>query len=257
MTPSSPPSEPPRRNTRVYGRRLGRPLRAGRQELLSDLLPRLRLSVADGAGIDPAALFPGKREVWLELGFGGGEHLAAQAEAHPDVGVIGTELFLNGIGSLLRHVRDRQLTNVRVADIDSFRLIGALAPASIARVFLLFPDPWPKVRHHRRRFVRDESLDLVARLLRDGGEFRFATDHADYCTWALARIVRHPAFAWAAESPADWRERPPDWPATRYEQRALAAGRKPVFLSFFRRPRRLGGGNLAVAPGPQAFPAGV
>ncbi len=237
MTPSSPPSEPPRRNTRVYGRRLGRPLRAGRQELLSDLLPRLRLAVAEGAVIDPAAVFPDKREVWIELGFGGGEHLAAQAEAHPDVGIIGTELFLNGIGSLLRHVRDRQLDNVRIADTDSFKLVSALAPASVARVFLLFPDPWPKVRHHRRRFVRTETLDLLARLLKDGGEFRFATDHTEYCTWALARIVRHPDFVWNAEGPADWRERPADWPETRYEQRARAAGRKPVFLSFSRRPR--------------------
>lgn len=193
--------------------------------------------MAEGAVVDPAVLFPDKREVWLELGFGGGEHLAAQAEANPDVGFIGTELFLNGIGSLLRHVRDRQLANVRIADADSFRLIRALTPASIARVSLLFPDPWPKVRHHRRRFVREETLDLLAAVMKDGAEFRFATDHADYCAWALARILRHPAFVWPAETAADWRSRSPDWPATRYEQRALAVGRQPVFLRFLRRPR--------------------
>ncbi len=175
--------------------------------------------------------------MWLELGFGGGEHLAWQAAQNPDVGILGCELFINGVASLLRHVREQQLAHVRVADTDSFRVLSALPPASIDRAFLLFPDPWPKLRHHRRRFVRRDVLDLLASVLTDGAEFRFATDHAEYCTWALARVLNHVAFAWTAESARDWRQRPADWPPTRYEERAIAAGRRPVFLTFRRLPR--------------------
>lgn len=193
--------------------------------------------VDEGQRLDVAALFPGVRAVWLELGFGGGEHLAWQAAANPDVGIVGCELFINGVASLLRHVRDQGLAHVRIADTDSFRVLSALPPASIDRAFLLFPDPWPKARHHRRRFVRPDVLDLLAKVLSDGAEFRFATDHAEYCTWALARVLRHGAFAWTAESARDWRERPADWPPTRYEERGRAAGRAPVFLTFCRLPR--------------------
>lgn len=154
--------------------------------------------------------------------------------------MLGCEVFQNGVASLLRHVREQGLANVRIAETNSFRVLGSLPETSIGRAFLLFPDPWPKARHHRRRFVRGEVLDLLARALADGAEFRFATDHADYCAWVLARLLAHPAFAWAAEHPADWRVRPADWPPTRYEERALAAGRSPVFLTFQRRPRRSG-----------------
>jgi tRNA (guanine-N7-)-methyltransferase len=230
-------SPPAKRNTRVYGRRIGRPLRKARQELIDELLPQLRVVVEDGKTLDVAALFPGVRSVWLELGFGGGEHLAWQAAHHPDVGILGCELFINGVASLLRHVRDQDLAHVRIADTDSFRVLSALPAQSIDRVFLLFPDPWPKARHHRRRFVRRDVLDLLAKVLRDGAEFRFATDHSEYCTWALARVLRHGSFAWTAERPGDWRERPADWPPTRYEERAIAAGRSPVFLTFRRLPR--------------------
>ena len=246
MTSSSPRSPEPscaergaetQRNTRVYGRRIGRPLRKQRQELLDQLLPHLRLTVVDGEPLDPRALFPGLQDVWIETGFGFGEHLAWQAAAHPDVGFVGCELFINGVASLVRHVQEQNLANVRIADTDAFRVFSVLPTASIGRAFLLFPDPWPKARHHRRRFVRSDVLDLYARVLRDGAELRFATDHTAYCTWALSHVVRHGAFEWTAETAAEWRRRPADWPPTRYEQRALEAGRKPAFLTFRRRPR--------------------
>jgi tRNA (guanine-N7-)-methyltransferase len=225
---------------------MGRPLRKARQELVETLLPELRVvvpatdsphDVREGARLDLAALFPGADQVWLEFGFGAGEHVAWQAAHHPNVGVLGCELFINGVASLVRHVHEQRLANVRIADTDSFRVLSALPEASIARAFLLFPDPWPKVRHHRRRFVRAEILDLLAKALVDGAEFRLATDHSGYCTWALARLIAHGAFDWRAERAADWRERPADWPPTRYEQRARAAWRSPVFLTFRRRLR--------------------
>ena len=221
MPSSKPRSETdaePRRNTRVYGRRIGRPLRKQRQELFEQLLPRLRVTVADGETLDPRTLFPGSTDVWLEIGFGYGEHLAWQAAHNPTVGIIGSELFINGLASMVQHVSDQNLGNVRIGDTDAFRILSALAPQSIGRAFLLFPDPWPKVRHHRRRFIRDETLTLFARVLRDGAELRVATDHLSYLGWALTHLLRHPDFEWTAERPDDWRVRPP-------------TGRKPVTSS--------------------------
>lgn len=242
MTNSSPPSaENTRRRTNpgFYGRRLGRPLRHGRQELLETLLPTVGVRVAAGRPVDLSAQFGPSQPVWVELGFGAGEHLAWQAIANPGVGMLGCELFLNGISSLLRHVRDQGLTNVRIADADAVTLLAALPAESVARLFLLFPDPWPKARHHKRRLIQSPTLGAIARILVDGAEFRFATDHAGYCAWVLSRVLRHDAFDWPAESVSDWRSRPPDWPPTRYE--SLARAGKPVFLSFRRRPRHFGG----------------
>lgn len=226
----------PRR--KFYGRRKGRQLRQGQQALIDALLPRLAISLPKTGRIDPATLFAkAPREIWLEIGFGGGEHLAQQAKANPEIGFIGCEVFENGIASMLAHVRDEDLTNVRLHPEDARDLLAVLPPKSIDRLFLLFPDPWPKKRHADRRFINQVNLDLLAGLLADGAEFRVGSDDPGYIAWALAHVTSHPAFQWLAQSPADWSRRPADWPETRYELKALKAGRKPAYFRFRRRPR--------------------
>jgi tRNA (guanine-N7-)-methyltransferase len=203
------------------------------------LLADLRVPL-DGAGpIDPAALFPfAPRVVRLEIGFGAGEHLAHQAKAEPDIGFIGCEAFVNGVAALLARIEADRLANVRVLDDDARRLFGRLPAASLDRVVAYFPDPWPKTRHHRRRLIQRESLDEFARVLKAGGELRLATDHMEYARWMLARVLGHPAFAWTARGPRDWRERPQDSPETRYAAKARAARAPCVYLVF----RRIGPG---------------
>lgn len=221
-----------------YGRRHGHKLKAGQRRRMESLLPALRVSApAAGGSLDPPGLFPRPvSDVWLEVGFGGGEHLAAQAAAHPEIGFIGCEPFVNGVASLLAHVEAARLDNVRILDDDARPLLAGMAEASLGRLFILFPDPWPKKRHHRRRFVGPDSLDLLARVLKDGGELRFASDHMDYIRWTLFHVGRHPAFEWTAEGPADWKRRPADGFPTRYEAKALT-GSPCLYLSFRRRPR--------------------
>jgi tRNA (guanine-N7-)-methyltransferase len=209
------------------------------------LLPQLRFDVPAEGPLDPRGLFAAPVDaVWLELGFGGGEHLAAQAAAQPSRGMVGCEVFENGIVKLLGDVKRRGLANVRLFVDDARVLIASLADASLERVFILFPDPWPKQRHHKRRLVSPAMLDALARLLCDGGELRLATDDMDYLRFMLESATAHPAFEWLARRPQDWRGRPADWPATRYEAKALAAGRRPVFLRFRRRPRGPGRGGV-------------
>jgi tRNA (guanine-N7-)-methyltransferase len=233
-----PPDRPPERRRVLYGRRRGRPLHRGQQALVDTLLPRLAVTLPAAGVLDPSALFdPRPEEVWLEIGFGSGEHLAVQAAAHPAIGLIGCEVFENGIAKLLAEVQRRAVANVRILTDDARLLIAALPPASIGRVFILFPDPWPKQRHHKRRIVAAETLDALAAIMTDGAELRLATDDLNYLAWILARVPVHPAFAWLAEGPSDWRVRPTDWPATRYEAKAIAAGRRPYFLRLRRRPR--------------------
>ncbi|MGU3538758.1 tRNA (guanine(46)-N(7))-methyltransferase TrmB [Methylobacterium sp. A54F] len=219
-----------------FGRRKGKRLRGAQEQRLAELLPRLRVAVPPaGAGLDPAALFAEPRdEIWLEIGFGGGEHLAAQAAAHPRVGIIGAEPFVNGVVKLLRTVDEQGLRNVRIRDEDVTALLAALPDASLARVYLLYPDPWPKRRQRKRRFVSDASLAEIARVLRPGGHFRFASDIDDYAGWTLVRAARCPALRWTARSAADWREPFSGWPGTRYEAKAIAAGRRPTYLTFER-----------------------
>ncbi len=228
----------PERRPILYGRRRGRPLRPGRRALLETLLPRLSIALPARGPLDPATLFPARpRACWLEVGFGAGEHLLAQARAHPDVGLIGCEPFINGVARLLSAIADDPPANLRLLADDARPLIDLLAEGSIERMFVLFPDPWPKTRHHARRFIGPANLDPIARILADHAELRLATDHAEYARWMLEHLGRHPAFEWTARGPADWRERPADWPETRYEAKARARGARPVFLRYRRRPR--------------------
>jgi len=228
---------------KLYGRRHGRPLRRHRSELLEAALPALRLDRPEpGTRIDPRSLFPAPvPAVWLEVGFGGGEHLAAQAALHPDVGMIGCEPFVNGVASLLGHIERGGLTNVRILADDARFLLDALPDAAIGRCFVLFADPWPKRRHHERRFIGPGTLDRLARVLVCGAELRLASDDPGLVHWMLDHTWHHPDFEWLARRAEDWRCRPDDWPPTRYEQKAIAAGRPPVFLRFRRRDRRTAG----------------
>ena len=201
-------------------------------------MPALAIRLPAAPPLDLAALFGGARAgYWLEIGFGGGEHLAWQAARHPDIGLIGCEPFVNGVVGALGHIAAARLANVRLWPEPALPLLEALPSGSLARVFVLFPDPWPKLRHHKRRLIQRPLLDRLAGLMVDGGELRIATDDPDYRRWILAALLDHPGFAWLARRPADWRERPPDWPETRYERKARAAGRAPVFFRFARRPR--------------------
>lgn len=210
--------------------------------LLETLLPRLRVEVPASGVLEPRGLFgPEIDAVWLEIGFGAGEHLAAQAAAAPRTGVIGCEVFENGVVKLLAELQRRALGNVRLFIDDARLLLAALPEASLARAFILFPDPWPKLRHHKRRIVARATLDALARVLADGAELRLATDDVDYLRWMLERLTAPGDFEWLARRPGDWRARPADWPPTRYEEKALAADRPPAFLRFRRRPRAAAG----------------
>jgi tRNA (guanine-N7-)-methyltransferase len=229
----------------VYGRRKTHKLRAGRKAQLEALLPRLEIALPEdpAATIDPRGLFPpGIADVWLEIGFGGGEHLAAQARAHPGIGLIGCEPFVNGVASLVRHLDEAGLGNVRVFVDDARLLLPRLEPASLGRAFVLYPDPWPKRRHHKRRIVNPRTVEQLALVMKDGAELRLATDHPEYARWMLYQLTRHAAFRWLAKAPSDWRERPADWPATRYEEKALRLGRRPYYLRFERLQRHRDGG---------------
>lgn len=229
-----------KRKRTFYGRHRGRALRPGRKALFESLLPRLTIALPEPGGLDPAALFsPGAplRDVWLEIGFGGGEHLAAQACAHPDTGFIGCEPFSGGLASMLSKIQDKGMANIRLYPDDARELIQALPDGCLGRVFVLFPDPWPKKRHHKRRIICTATLDLLAKVMKGGAELRLASDDADYVRWMLDHTLRHPAFEWLARRPSDWRERSADWPATRYEAKALSQGRRGVFLKFRRKPR--------------------
>ncbi|HEX4614437.1 MAG TPA: tRNA (guanosine(46)-N7)-methyltransferase TrmB [Stellaceae bacterium] len=202
------------------------------------MLPRLAINLPPSGRLDIAALFGNaRRSVWLEIGFGGGEHLAQLAEQHPQIGFVGCEVFENGIVKLLAQIEQRRLINIRIFADDARLMMTALPPASIGRVFILFPDPWPKRRQHKRRIVSGATLDALAKITSDNAELRVATDDADYLCWILEHITAHPAFEWLARRPGDWRERPPDWPPTRYEAKARAVGRSPAFLRIRRRPR--------------------
>ena len=228
--------EETRRRT-LHGRRRGKKLRVGQQSLLDTLLPRLALALpAEPHKIDLARVFDGRLPpdgVWLEIGFGAGEHLVWQAEQHPDVGLIGCEPYLNGVAKCLAHIERTGAGNIRLFTDDARLVMAALPDRSLGRVFVLFPDPWPKTRHHKRRFVQRETLDRLAELMVPGAELRLATDDPSYLPWMVEHACTHAAFEWLAEAPADWRGRPADWPGTRYEKKKLAG--TPTFLRLRRR----------------------
>ncbi len=220
---------------RLFGRRQGRSLSPRQRRLYEQLLPALRVDPANERIREPASLFGAPVEaVWLEIGFGGGEHLVWQARNNRSTGIIGCEPFINGVAKLLCAVEEYGLENVALHDDDALDILTALPEGSVARIFLLFPDPWPKKRHHKRRLINGETVNLMARALCAGGELRIASDDAGYVFWILRHLVHHGDFHWRANAPGDWRERPRDWPETRYEQRARRLGLKPVFLSFTR-----------------------
>jgi len=229
--------EPPAagRRDNLYGRRKGKPLSAYRAGLMENRLPALSLDLSAPAPDDLSNLF-GKKvtALRLEIGFGGAEHLIHEAKAAPDIGFIGVEPFLNGLAKAVAAIEENRLDNVRLFGGDAALLLDWLPPASLERVDLLYPDPWPKKRHWKRRFVGPANLDRIARSLRPGGFFRFASDIPSYVEWTLLHLHERPEFEWTAERADDWRRPFPGWPGTRYERKALAAGRRPAYLAFRR-----------------------
>ncbi|RAI31139.1 tRNA (guanosine(46)-N7)-methyltransferase TrmB [Rhodoplanes serenus] len=227
-----PDARPPRA---FFGRRKGHPLRRHHGDLVATLLPRLALDLAAPPPVPLAALFatPVAR-VRMEIGFGGGEHLVAQAAAEPDAGFIGCEPFVNGMAQALALIETTALGNIRLHHGDATEVLAWLPDAALTRLDLLYPDPWPKRRHWKRRFVQDDSVAALARVLADGGEFRFATDWSDYASWTLERLLRSPDFAWTAERADDWRQPWAGWTRTRYEAKAVREGRTPCYLVFRR-----------------------
>jgi len=238
MTGSNKHPDAPWRN--FYGRIHGKTLNQAQKDYLQEDLDALSPGAVgwdvnpDRQPLDMAARFQGK-PVWLEIGFGGGEHMVHMAGANPDVEMIGCEPFMNGVAMLLGKIRRLGTQNVSVYPGDARDLFDVLPDASVARAFLLYPDPWPKKRHHRRRFVTPEHLQPLARVLQPGAIFRVATDIPDYVRQTLTEVPRH-GFEWLAESAEDWRQPWGDWISTRYEQKALREGRCPHYLTF----RRLG-----------------
>ncbi|WP_193141673.1 MULTISPECIES: tRNA (guanosine(46)-N7)-methyltransferase TrmB [unclassified Meridianimarinicoccus] len=235
MTDSNSPSGAPWRN--FYGRRRGKGLRDSQKGYLNEDLVALSPGKVDWDAnpervpLDLDAMFGGK-PVWLEIGFGGGEHMVHQAAQNPDVGIIGCEPYINGVAMLLGKIRRAGVENLKVHPGDVRDMFDVLPEASISRAFLLYPDPWPKKRHHRRRFVTPEHLDPLARVLKPGAIFRIATDIPDYVRQALEQLMARPDFEWLAEGPEDWRAPWDDWISTRYEQKALREGRTPHYLTF-------------------------
>jgi tRNA (guanine-N7-)-methyltransferase len=215
-----------------FGRRVGHPLRPRQAALFDTLLPRLALDL--GVPCDDASkLFPGPaREVRLEIGFGGAEHLIAQARLRPHAGFIGIEPFVNGMAKALAAIETEKLDNIRLHHGDAVAVLDWLPPDSLAGIDLLYPDPWPKRRHWKRRFIQDATLARAGRLLRPAGEFRFATDIADYAAWTLERGLRCPTLMWTAERADDWRLPWPGFSGTRYEAKAKRDGRNPCYLVF-------------------------
>jgi tRNA (guanine-N7-)-methyltransferase len=225
----------PREDLRSYGRRRARAPSARKKALWEGLLPRVAMPGDAPALADLAALFPRPvREVWLEIGFGGGEHLVWQARRHPDVGFIGCEPFEDGVVKLLSAIEVESLANVRVRPDDARPLLRLLPAAGIGRAFILFPDPWPKRRHHKRRLVSAATLGELARIMAPGAELRIATDVGPYASEILRASRASRSFLWTARGPQDWRRRSPDWPPTRYEQKATADGRRCYYFRFQR-----------------------
>jgi tRNA (guanine-N7-)-methyltransferase len=218
-----------------FGRRKGHKLRAHQAELIEHLLPRFALDISGPSPPDLAALFdPPADGVRLEIGFGGGEHLIAEAGAFPSCGFIGCEPYVNGMAKILTQIEANETRNIRLFAGDAAELLAWAPPRSLNRIDLIHPDPWPKRRHWKRRFVQDTTIAAMARVLKPDGEFRFVSDIDDYCAWTLAHLARSADFAWTAERAADWREPWADYTMTRYGAKAEREGRKAAYLRFRR-----------------------
>jgi len=230
MGPNSKPSQ-----RAFFGRRKGHPLKPRQAALFDTVLPRVALEVANAKPVDLRTLFAKPADdVRLEIGFGGAEHLIAQALANPRTGFIGTDAFVNAIAKALVAIEGNALSNVRLHFGDASELLDWLPDAALSRIDLLYPDPWPKRRHWKRRFIQDENLKRLARILKKGGELRFATDIADYSAYVLVRVLRSADFIWTAECADDWRKPWPGFTGTRYEMKAKREGRRPAYFIFRR-----------------------
>jgi len=226
---------PTRATEAFFGRRRGKTLRGRQAEAMRRLLPDLLIGLEEAAPANVGSLFAhAPREIVLEIGFGGGEHLLSHARRCPEAGFIGVEPFVNSMAKLVTALDGQPAGNIRLYDDDATQLLDWLPAASIDRIDLLYPDPWPKQKHFKRRFVSDRNLDRFARVLKPGGVFRFASDIASYVNWTLQHIDRHPDFVWTARRAAYWRNPYPHWPGTRYEAKALRDGRTPAYLTFVR-----------------------
>jgi len=219
----------------LHGRRKAKKLRTHHTALVENMLPHLALDLSKRLD-DPAALFPHRPSVfWMEVGFGGGEHLVQEALRHQEAGFFGCEPFVNGVAKALALIAETDLCNIRLHNGDAGDVIDALPADTLSCLYLLYPDPWPKRRQHKRRFLSDDMLSRLARVMRSGAELRFATDIDHNAGWTLARILRSPDFIWPAQKAADWQTPWPDWESTRYESKALSDGRRPAYFTFLRK----------------------
>ena len=240
------------RDYQFYGRRKGKKIKASREKLLEVLLPKVRLPEMEKVhDVDPVSFFPvSVNAVWLEVGFGGGEHLAQQSLRHTDIGFIGAEVYLNGITSLLTHLSGMErrgdvgedvslahgrVDNVRIYDNDVRDILPRFKDGAFDRIYVLFPDPWPKKRHADRRFIGPKNIPALIRLLKADGKLYLASDDMNYIRWSLEHLMQFPELEWTAQTAQDWRCPPKDWVETRYEQKALAKGKKPIYLIFKRK----------------------
>ena len=222
-----------------FGRRKAKPLKGAQEEALQRLYPELKIDLSAPCPQPLETLFSSHEQVpqgfVLEIGFGGGEHLIHRAKLHPEQGFIGCEPFINGMAKAVRAIADGKLTNIRLFGEDATLLLDWLPDASLSRIDLLYPDPWPKKRHWKRRFVNPGNVKRFHRLLKPGGEFRFASDIESYVNWTLRHVHDHGGFDWTAMHPDDWRTPWEEWLSTRYEQKAIREGRTPAYFIFRRR----------------------
>lgn len=217
----------------VWGRRQSRPLKENQRQALDDLWPDVSLGLPEQSLINPLNLFSSPRaDLWVEIGFGGGEHLATLAALHPDIGFVGCEPFINGVASLMVHIQSHSLKNIRIVKDDARLLLARLPDQSTGRIFVLFPDPWPKQRHHKRRIIQEATVATFARILKKGGLLMMATDDAPYAVWMQSIMAQHHEFELMLEGRTSVYERPQYWPLTRYEQKGIAQGRSPVYLVY-------------------------
>ena len=219
-----------------FGRRRGKSLKPRQAEQLERLLPLWKIDLAKAPPAELASLFDHAPDrILLEIGFGGGEHLLHRAKESPETGFIGVEPFVNSMAKFVAAAGDEGVSNIRLHDDDATQLLDWLPDASLDGIDLLYPDPWPKKKHWKRRFVNEANLDRFARVMKPGALFRFASDIDTYVNWTLRHIHAHPAFEWPARNASDWREPYENWPGTRYEAKALREGRTPAYLTFVRK----------------------